>query len=237
LYGLPGTGKTHLARVLAGELDAFLIAVSSADIESKWVGETEKAIKGLFNLAHALKPSIIFLDEADSLLRQRQPDDRSWEGDRVNQLLTEMDGLVQDEHAPFVLLASKFPNQLDSAVLRRASSRYYIRLPSAEARERMLRIFLREEKIEDESALRHIALKTKGYTGSDLHTLCVQTALACEVSPDGLDSSGFRTLRPSHFDLALNMTGKNCVWGRSGSYMRICKRLRSYRVEKDTQGR
>jgi SpoVK/Ycf46/Vps4 family AAA+-type ATPase len=87
LYGPPGTGKTHLARVLARESKSVMICVSAADIENKYVGETEKAIKGLFNLGRMLSPCTIFLDEADSIFRHRTFEDRQWQRNQINQLL------------------------------------------------------------------------------------------------------------------------------------------------------
>ncbi|KAF9878134.1 hypothetical protein CkaCkLH20_04172 [Colletotrichum karsti] len=89
LYGPPGTGKTHLARVLAHEYGAVMINVSAADIESKWVGESEKTIKALFNLAAKLSPSIIFIDEADAMFRKRQTKDTAWSRSFLNIFTTE----------------------------------------------------------------------------------------------------------------------------------------------------
>lgn len=83
LYGPPGTGKTHLACVLAREFQTTTISASTADIENLYVGETEKAIQGIFNLGRMIAPSIIFIDEADSLFKARGPGDRIWE--RVGQ--------------------------------------------------------------------------------------------------------------------------------------------------------
>ena len=119
LYGPPGTGKTHLARVLARESKAITICASAADLTNSYVGETEKAIQGLFNLGRMLTPCILFLDEADALFQSRKSDSRGWEKSQVNQLLLEMDGLKKFKSSPFVLLATNFPHDLDIAVLRR----------------------------------------------------------------------------------------------------------------------
>ena len=81
-YGPPRTGKTHLARVLSRELEVIMICPSAADIENKYVGQTEKAFKGLFNLGQMLSPSIILIDEANTLFRVRKSDDRVWERSR-----------------------------------------------------------------------------------------------------------------------------------------------------------
>ncbi|KAF1979881.1 AAA-domain-containing protein, partial [Bimuria novae-zelandiae CBS 107.79] len=202
LYGPPGTGKTHLARVLARECQATMLSASAADIVSMWVGETEKAIKGLFNLGRMLAPSIIFIDEADSLFHARGPGDRSWERSRTNQLLTEMDGLVKLKTAPFVLLATNFPRQLDHAVLRRTPSRLHIGLPSFEGRKNIFRICLREETVNDDVDWEDLSRKSMGYSGSDIQIVCVQAALICQASPTDVDAQGIRILKKVHFDRA-----------------------------------
>ncbi|KAE9363268.1 AAA-domain-containing protein [Stipitochalara longipes BDJ] len=202
LYGPPGTGKTHLARVLARETQAVMISVSAADIENMFVGETEKAVKGLFSLGRMLAPSIIFIDEADALFRARSSQDTGYERSRTNQFLYEMDGLIKSETPPFVLLATNFPRQLDHAVLRRTPSRIHIGLPSAEGRERIFNICLREEQLHTDVKVQVLANMTKGYTGSDIRTLCIQAALACEAAMTSRGPETVRILRADHFEKA-----------------------------------
>uniref|UniRef100_A0A0B7JSE5 AAA+ ATPase domain-containing protein n=1 Tax=Bionectria ochroleuca TaxID=29856 RepID=A0A0B7JSE5_BIOOC len=177
LYGPPGTGKTHLARVLAHEYGAVMIHVSAAELENKYVGETEKAIKGLFNLAAMVYPSIIFIDEADSLFRKRQPDDYDWTRSRLNTLLAQTDGLIKNRRQPFLLIATNHPGDLDEAILRRLR-------------------------------LRDIAARTTGFTGSDLHTVCVQAALIgqAEQRKHGGEQAR-RVLKHAHFEEALGRCG------------------------------
>ena len=203
LYGPPGTGKTHLARVAAYEFSSVLISVSSADITDMYVGQTEKTIKGLFSLARKLSPCIIFIDEAESLFRQRRSGDYSWERDRTNQFLAEMDNLVKQKNAPFVLLASNYPGQLDHAVLRRAPTRLYISLPYTAARERIINIFLREEVVHSDVDIRGLAVATKGYSGSDIQSLCVHAALAA-AADNSVNENGRRSIAKAHFEIALN---------------------------------
>ncbi|KAH8662382.1 P-loop containing nucleoside triphosphate hydrolase protein, partial [Xylariales sp. PMI_506] len=181
LYGPPGTGKTHLARVLAHEYSAIMIHVSAAELEHKYVGETEKAIKATFNLGTMLYPSIIFIDEADSLFRKRHSEDGTYTRDRLNALLTQTDGLVKSKKQPFLLLATNNPGDLDEAVLRRVPGRLYIGLPSERARANLLALFLGGETVDADVQLKEIAALTGGFSGSDLHTLCVQTALVSEA--------------------------------------------------------
>ena len=199
LYGPPGTGKTHLARVLARESKSITICVSTADLESKYVGETEKAIRGLFNLGRMLSPCTIFLDEADGLFRSRKSDDRGWERSRINQLLQEMDGLKKSRSQPFTILATNFPNDLDSAVLRRVPSRIHIGLPSLKVRQQIFQIYLAEEELHTDVNLYHLAESSQGYSGSDIQTVCVQAALICDAST-GDDAR--RRITNTHFDKA-----------------------------------
>jgi SpoVK/Ycf46/Vps4 family AAA+-type ATPase len=202
LYGPPGTGKTYLARVLARESKAVTLCASGAELENMHVGETEKAIKGLFRLGSMLTPSIIFIDEADALFRARGPDERGHERSRTNQLLAAMDGLASSKKAPFVLLASNFPGDLDHAVLRRVPSRFHIGLPTTALRERLLKITLRDEILASDVDLARLAEMTYRYSGSDIQALCVQTALVCDsLSTEGQDI-GRRVLGRSHFEKA-----------------------------------
>lgn len=208
LYGPPGTGKTHLARVLARECSAVMIHVSAAEIESKWVGETEKIIKGLFSLATMVAPSIIFIDEADSIFRKRRSHDDDWVRSRVNTLLGQSDGLLQADRPPFLLLATNHPNDMDEAVLRRVPGRLYIGLPTQTARKNMLGIFLREENVAPEVQLGDVAAMTSGFTGSDLHNLCVQAALISQAEArEQQEQDGRRMLRFAHFEDALRHCG------------------------------
>ncbi|XXG99904.1 glucosidase II [Hypoxylon texense] len=208
LYGPPGTGKTQLARVLAHEYQAVMIHVSAAELESKYVGESEKQIKGLFNLASMVAPSIIFMDEADAMFRKRGPHDRSWERTRLNELLNQQDGLTAAKMPPFLLLATNHPNDLDDAVMRRVPARLYIGLPSSAAREKIFNIFLRDETLDPDLKLQQLAARTAGCTGSDIKTICTQAALICQNELDRSDkSSETRVLTEQHFDAAVARTG------------------------------
>ncbi|OTA90228.1 hypothetical protein M434DRAFT_78219, partial [Hypoxylon sp. CO27-5] len=208
LYGPPGTGKTQLARVLAHEYKAVMIHVSAADLESMYVGETEKMIKGLFNLASLVAPSIIFIDEADALFRKRGAEDLTWERSRLNELLNQQDGLTAAKMPPFLLLATNHPNDMDDAVMRRVPARLHIGLPTSAAREKIFSIFLREETIEPDLKLKELAARTAGFTGSDIKTICTQAALISQHELDKSEkSSETRVLTRAHFDAAFARTG------------------------------
>ncbi|PMD64423.1 AAA-domain-containing protein [Hyaloscypha bicolor E] len=202
LYGPPGTGKTHLARVIARESKAVTICISAAELESMWVGETEKAIQSLFRLGRLLTPSILFIDEADALFRARGPGDRGYERSRTNQLLAEMDGLARSKAAPFVLLVSNFPHDIDNAVLRRVPSRLHLGLPTTALRRKILGITLRDERLHSDINLEHLADRTYRYSGSDIQALCVQAALVCNSFSTEGEGEGKRILAHSHFEKA-----------------------------------
>ncbi|KAI3326176.1 hypothetical protein HD806DRAFT_532827 [Xylariaceae sp. AK1471] len=210
LYGPPGTGKTHLARILAKESNAAMIHVSPADIGSKWVGETEKYIQALFNLGRMIWPCIIFIDEAESLLRSRQKSRNSWGVDQVNQFLSEADGLVRNPKNPFLVLATNYPQLLDHAILRRIPGRIYMGLPSEKGRESLFRLFLRDEHPEPIVNHEILVAKTHMYTGADIQNLCMLAAQTCvDVSAITEDTAVgvAKALTMSHFEEAFRACG------------------------------
>ncbi|RDW56758.1 hypothetical protein BP6252_13981 [Coleophoma cylindrospora] len=208
LYGPPGTGKTHLARVLAKESRTTMLLASSAQLEWSRVGDTEKCITALFNLGRMVSPSIIFIDEADGLLASRKTSSNSWDRTRINQFLAETDGVRINNSQPFLILATNYPHCLDHAIFRRIPSRIYIGLPSTEARERILRIYLKDEILGPDIKMRTLATKTSRFSGSDLRTWCVQAALICqEELEDAGQPETKRCLEMSHFMEALNSCG------------------------------
>ncbi|KAK5660595.1 hypothetical protein OQA88_13157 [Cercophora sp. LCS_1] len=180
LYGPPGTGKTHLARVMSKESGTNLLVATPADIESCWVGETEKRIQAMFSLATKLAPCAIFIDEGDSVFKQRGMGDKSWERKAMSQFLSEMDGLSKRKGAPFLFIATNRPGDIDDAVCRRLPHSLHIGLPNVEDRKAIFNIYLKDEKVADDVDVAELAERTKGFSGSDVRTLCVQAALAAE---------------------------------------------------------
>lgn len=174
LYGPPGTGKTHLARAVAKGSNSSMLSIDGATITSKWVGETEKYIKAVFTLATRLAPCVVFIDEVDSLFRKRTSGDRSWERSAITQFLSEMDGLAKraDNLAPFVLVATNRPMDLDDAFLRRLPQKFYLGLPDASSREQILKLFVTDDDLDASVDLNTVARLTQGYSGSDLRNLC-----------------------------------------------------------------
>jgi SpoVK/Ycf46/Vps4 family AAA+-type ATPase len=177
LYGPPGTGKTHLARAIAKDMGMNMISVAPATIQSKYVGESEKIIQALFSLCTKLTPCILFIDEADSLFFKRSSNNKSWERSLTNQILQEMDGLTTKKDTPFVLVATNRPEDLDEAFLRRLPQQIEFKLPSKSARKKILSILLKGTALHPDINTDTLAEWTEGYSGSDLRTFCVQTAL------------------------------------------------------------
>jgi SpoVK/Ycf46/Vps4 family AAA+-type ATPase len=176
LYGPPGTGKTHLARAVAKSTESSMLVLQASAINSCWVGETEKYITAAFSLARKLFPCIVFLDEVDALFYSRRSGDRSWQRTAITQFLQEMDGLVQDEQAPFVLVATNRPGDLDNAFLRRLPQKIPFGLPDCKGRASILRLFLKQDDLDGVDVDR-LARLTNGYSGSDLKSLCGEAAL------------------------------------------------------------
>jgi len=177
MYGPPGTGKSYLASAVATECASTFFKISSADIMSKWVGESEKLVRTLFKLAREQKPSVIFIDEVDSLCSTRGSGD-SEAGSRVKtEFLVQMQGVGHDDRGLLVLAATNLPYQLDSAVRRRFERRIEIPLPDAVARAEMFRIHLGDtEHSICQQQFAMLADKADGYSGSDISVL-VRNAL------------------------------------------------------------
>jgi len=180
LYGPPGCGKTLLARAVATESEANFIAIKGPEIYSKWVGESEKAIREVFRKGRMAAPSIIFFDEFDAIVPRRGMGiGDSMVTERViSQLLTEMDGLVALENV-VVIGATNRPDIIDPAVLRpgRMDRVIYVPPPDEEARLEILKIHTRNMPLAEDVDLREIAKKTEGYSGADLETVCREAAM------------------------------------------------------------
>eukprot|EP00727_Mastigamoeba_balamuthi_P005557 m51a1_g1620 putative vacuolar protein sorting-associated protein 4b (453) ;mRNA; f:229125-230745 len=173
LYGPPGTGKSFLAKAVATEANqSTFFSVSSSQLLSKWLGESEKLVKTLFDMARKERPSIVFVDEIDSLCGSRSEQD-SESGRRVKtEFLVQMNGVGNDMEGVLVLAATNTPWSLDPAIRRRFEKRIYIGLPDANARAAMFRIHLgaTPHSLTAEN-MQQLGLMTENFSGSDIATL------------------------------------------------------------------
>ena len=180
LYGPPGCGKTLLARAVATESEANFISVRGPEIFSKWVGESEKAIREIFRKARMAAPSIIFFDEIDAIAPSRglgYGDSRVTER-VISQLLTEIDGLITLQNV-VVIGATNRPDILDPALLRpgRFDRRIYVPPPDYEARLEILKIKTRNMPLAEDVNLEELAKRMEGYSGADIDSVCREAAL------------------------------------------------------------
>ncbi|XP_074578863.1 outer mitochondrial transmembrane helix translocase-like [Curcuma longa] len=182
LFGPPGTGKTMLAKAVATEAGANFINISMSSITSKWFGEGEKYVKAVFTLASKIAPSVIFVDEVDSMLGRREnPGEHEAMRKMKNEFMVNWDGLrTKDKERVLVLAATNRPFDLDEAVIRRLPRRLMVNLPDASNREKILRVILSKEELSQDVDLDVLANMTDGYSGSDLKNLCV-TAAHCPI--------------------------------------------------------
>ncbi|KAH7851838.1 hypothetical protein Vadar_017134 [Vaccinium darrowii] len=181
LFGPPGTGKTMLAKAIATEAGANFINISASTIASKWYGDAEKYVRAVFSLAIKITPSIIFIDEVDSLLGRRGNNEHEVTRRIKNEFMMKWDGLLtKDGEQVLVLAATNRPFDLDEAVIRRMPRRFMVNLPDTPNRTKILRVILEKEELSPDVDFDAISGMTEGYSGSDLKNLCV-TAAYCPV--------------------------------------------------------
>jgi len=201
LYGPPGTGKSYLAKAVATEAASTFFSISSSDLVSKWMGESEKLVKQLFTMARENKPAIIFIDEIDSLCGSRG-DGESEASRRIKtEFLVQMQGVGNDSTGVLVLGATNLPWGLDSAIRRRFEKRIYIPVPEAPARAQMFKLNVGSTPCSlSAEEYKKLGETSEGFTGSDIYVV-VRDALMQPVR---------KVQTATHFK-RVNVSGQN-MW-------------------------
>ncbi|MFB6078631.1 MAG: AAA family ATPase, partial [Halarchaeum sp.] len=217
MYGPPGTGKTLLAKAVANEANSNFISIKGPELLNKYVGESEKGVREVFEKARANAPTVVFFDEIDSIAGQRgRNQSDSGVGERVvSQLLTELDG-IEDLEDVVVVATTNRPDLIDSALLRpgRLDRHVHVPVPDEEARRAILEVHTREKPLADDVDLDAVARRTDGFVGADVEALVREATMAATrefvntVSPEeAADSVGNVRVTMDHFETALREVG------------------------------
>ncbi|BAT83802.1 hypothetical protein LR48_Vigan03g062200 [Vigna angularis] len=179
LFGPPGNGKTMLAKAVASESQATFFNVTAASLTSKWVGEGEKLVRTLFMVAISRQPSVIFIDEIDSIMSTRLANENDASRRLKSEFLIQFDGVTSNpDDIVIVIGATNKPQELDDAVLRRLVKRIYVPLPDENVRKLLLKHKLKGQAFSLPSRdLEKLVKETEGYSGSDLQALCEEAAM------------------------------------------------------------
>ncbi|UCG04475.1 MAG: CDC48 family AAA ATPase [Candidatus Heimdallarchaeota archaeon] len=208
LFGAPGTGKTLLAKALATESQVNFISVKGPELLSKWVGESEKAIREVFRKARTASPALIFFDEIDAVATRRGAGDSSGVNERViSQLLTELAG-IEPLRDVVVLAATNRPDMIDPALLRpgRFDRVVYIPPPDEESRRKILEIHTKNMPLAEDIDIKRLAKETEYYVGADLDAICREAGMI--ALREGLDTN---LVEWRHFEASLSRVHSSCT--------------------------
>lgn len=223
LYGPPGTGKTLLAKAVAAEAEANFISVRSSDLLSKWYGESEKQVAKLFNRARQVAPTVIFIDEIDSLVPRRGGGmgEPAVTERVVNTILAELDGL-EELQGVVIMGATNQPMLIDPALMRpgRFDELIYVPVPDAEGREKILSIHASKMPMADDVDLASLAQRAEGYTGADLEDLVRRAGMTALKSDKDADR-----VTMAMFEEALKHTRASVTEQMQEQYKKLAENL------------
>ncbi|KAJ2356972.1 putative 26S proteasome subunit yta6 [Coemansia erecta] len=201
LFGPPGTGKTLIGKCIASQSGATFFNISASSLTSKWIGEGEKMVRALFAVARVRQPTVIFIDEIDSLLTQRTDGEQEATRRIKTEFLVQLDGCGTSSDDRIILLgATNRPQELDEAARRRFPKRLYVPLPDRVGRRTIVANLLRKQ-VHDlgEPQMETICDRTDGYSGADMDTLCREAAFGPIRSITDIASANVEDVRPINF--------------------------------------
>ncbi len=191
LYGPPGTGKTLIAAAISKGLEATFFSCKVSDMLSKYFGESSKLIDAVFDLAEQMSPSVIFLDDFESIVADRDGDSSGAERRVLTELLTCMDGFESKSSDRLVLVvaATNKPWLIDEAILSRFGKLGYIGLPETQARRRIFELHLTKKGYQVAGSLDEFAQRTEGYSGREIEQICKELIrmMISKANPDLAD--------------------------------------------------